>query len=222
MPNLRPPAAAMAHPPIVERPADCAPAGDGELTDGGRPAGGYTRRPGAPCAVAQAPAAGADVHHGAGERQQRPLVGARRQCRRNCSESSPFAYVPWARRVGPGPQLMAALELHGLAFGRYQVFHRKHVDGRSLFCVASLIEPGTFDIAAMAEPGVSRRHLVCRAAGTDRAARNGGRAVADRTRLGRGIVRHDPGRERDAPVAAARGRIARGCCAISDLACRGN
>jgi cell division protein ZipA len=50
-----------------------------------------------------------------------------------------------------GPQLMAAFELHGLAFGRYQVFHRRHVDGRSLFCVASLIEPGTFDVAAMAE-----------------------------------------------------------------------
>jgi cell division protein ZipA len=50
-----------------------------------------------------------------------------------------------------GVQLMAVLELHGLAFGRYQVFHRKHVDGRSLFCVASLIEPGTFDLAAMPE-----------------------------------------------------------------------
>jgi cell division protein ZipA len=50
-----------------------------------------------------------------------------------------------------GTQLMAALELHGLAFGRYQVFHRKHVDGRSLFCVASLIEPGTFDVAQMPE-----------------------------------------------------------------------
>jgi cell division protein ZipA len=48
-----------------------------------------------------------------------------------------------------GPQLMEALELHGLAFGRYQVFHRKHVDGRSLFCAASLIEPGTFDMAVM-------------------------------------------------------------------------
>jgi cell division protein ZipA len=48
-----------------------------------------------------------------------------------------------------GTQLMAALELHGLAFGRYQVFHRKHVDGRSLFCAASLIEPGTFDMAVM-------------------------------------------------------------------------
>jgi hypothetical protein len=48
-----------------------------------------------------------------------------------------------------GSQLMGALESLGLAFGRYQVFHRKHTDGRSLFCVASLIEPGTFDIAAM-------------------------------------------------------------------------
>jgi cell division protein ZipA len=49
-----------------------------------------------------------------------------------------------------GPALLAALESHGLAYGRYQVFHRKHVDGRSLFCVASLIEPGSFDLAQMA------------------------------------------------------------------------
>jgi cell division protein ZipA len=50
-----------------------------------------------------------------------------------------------------GRQLLAALEQHGLAFGRYQVFHRKHPDGRSLFCVASLVEPGTFDLAEMAD-----------------------------------------------------------------------
>ncbi len=49
-----------------------------------------------------------------------------------------------------GATLLSALELHGLAYGRYQVFHRRHVDGRSLFCVASLIEPGTFDVARMA------------------------------------------------------------------------
>jgi hypothetical protein len=48
-----------------------------------------------------------------------------------------------------GATLLSALELHGLAYGRYQVFHRRHVDGRSLFCVASLIEPGTFDVAQM-------------------------------------------------------------------------
>jgi cell division protein ZipA len=50
----------------------------------------------------------------------------------------------------PGATLISTLEQHGLAYGRYQVYHRKHVDGRSIFCVASLIEPGTFDAARMA------------------------------------------------------------------------
>jgi cell division protein ZipA len=49
----------------------------------------------------------------------------------------------------PGATLLSALELNGLAYGRYQVFHRRHTDGRSLFCVASLVEPGTFDVARM-------------------------------------------------------------------------
>jgi cell division protein ZipA len=49
----------------------------------------------------------------------------------------------------PGTTLLSALELNGLAYGRYQVFHRRHTDGRSLFCVASLVEPGTFDVARM-------------------------------------------------------------------------
>ena len=49
-----------------------------------------------------------------------------------------------------GVALLTALEAHGLAFGRYQVFHRRHSDGRSLFCAASLVEPGTFDISRMA------------------------------------------------------------------------
>lgn len=48
-----------------------------------------------------------------------------------------------------GTDLLAALEDHGLGFGRYKVFHRKHNDGRTLFCAASLVEPGTFDRAGM-------------------------------------------------------------------------
>jgi cell division protein ZipA len=48
-----------------------------------------------------------------------------------------------------GAALMSALEALGLAFGRYQVYHRKHNDGRSIFCVASLVEPGTFDLSTM-------------------------------------------------------------------------
>jgi cell division protein ZipA len=45
----------------------------------------------------------------------------------------------------PGNRLLAALAAQGLEFGRYQVYHRMHDDGRSLFAVASLVEPGTFD-----------------------------------------------------------------------------
>jgi cell division protein ZipA len=48
-----------------------------------------------------------------------------------------------------GRQLLAALERQGLVHGRYQVYHRKHTDGSSLFCVASLVEPGSFDPAQM-------------------------------------------------------------------------
>ncbi len=48
-----------------------------------------------------------------------------------------------------GVTLLAALNDHGLAHGRYQVFHRKHSDGRTLFCAASLVEPGTFNLAQM-------------------------------------------------------------------------
>jgi len=53
--------------------------------------------------------------------------------------------APW-----DGAALMAALEAQGMAFGRYQVFHRRHADGRSLFCAASLVEPGTFNLSQMA------------------------------------------------------------------------
>jgi FtsZ-interacting cell division protein ZipA len=48
-----------------------------------------------------------------------------------------------------GLDLMMALENHGLAYGRYNVFHRKHSDGRTLFCAASLVEPGVFNLAKM-------------------------------------------------------------------------
>ncbi len=48
-----------------------------------------------------------------------------------------------------GADLRNALEALGLAHGRLQVYHRKHHDGRSIFCVASLVEPGTFDLSTM-------------------------------------------------------------------------
>ena len=48
-----------------------------------------------------------------------------------------------------GADLLDALDTHGMGYGRYKVFHRKHTDGRTLFCAASLVEPGTFDIDKM-------------------------------------------------------------------------
>ena len=58
-----------------------------------------------------------------------------------------------------GQRLLDAFELQGLAYGRYQVFHRNHADGRSLFCVASLVEPGTFDLERM--PSQEFRGVAC-------------------------------------------------------------
>jgi FtsZ-interacting cell division protein ZipA len=54
-------------------------------------------------------------------------------------------------RMWPGADVLAVLEDLGLAHGRYQVFHRRHSDGRTLFCAASLVEPGTFNPVTMPE-----------------------------------------------------------------------
>jgi len=48
-----------------------------------------------------------------------------------------------------GAELLAALRSEGLDFGRYEIFHRLHDDGRPIYSVASLREPGTFDIETM-------------------------------------------------------------------------
>ena len=42
-----------------------------------------------------------------------------------------------------GAQLLAALNAEGLEHGRYEIFHRLHDDGRPIYSVASLREPGT-------------------------------------------------------------------------------
>jgi cell division protein ZipA len=57
-----------------------------------------------------------------------------------------------------GADLRAALEAEGLSFGPYSIFHREREDGKSLLYVASMMEPGSFDIARMDEqefPGIS-------------------------------------------------------------------
>jgi cell division protein ZipA len=57
-----------------------------------------------------------------------------------------------------GAELLEALRSEGLSFGRYEIFHRLHDDGRPIFSVASLKEPGTFDPGEMPEthyPGIA-------------------------------------------------------------------
>ena len=49
----------------------------------------------------------------------------------------------------PGKLLRDALEAEGLQHGKYDVFHRLSDDGVSIFSVASMVEPGTFDLEEM-------------------------------------------------------------------------
>jgi cell division protein ZipA len=57
-----------------------------------------------------------------------------------------------------GAELRAALEAEALEYGPYSIFHRAREDGKTLFYVASMMEPGSFDLARMDEqqfPGIS-------------------------------------------------------------------
>jgi cell division protein ZipA len=48
-----------------------------------------------------------------------------------------------------GKQLREAIEAEGLRYGKYSIFHREREDGKTLFFVASMMEPGSFDLAKM-------------------------------------------------------------------------
>jgi cell division protein ZipA len=57
-----------------------------------------------------------------------------------------------------GDAVIDALESEGLHFGKYSIFHRERDDGKSIFYVASMIEPGSFDregMPSMSFPGIS-------------------------------------------------------------------
>jgi cell division protein ZipA len=57
-----------------------------------------------------------------------------------------------------GARLLETLRTESLEHGRYDVFHRLHTDGVSIFSIASMVEPGTFDVERMPEiqyPGIT-------------------------------------------------------------------
>lgn len=57
-----------------------------------------------------------------------------------------------------GAKLQEVLAAELLVHGKYDIFHREHGDGQAIFSIASMVEPGTFDLEKMSEtlyPGVT-------------------------------------------------------------------
>ena len=57
-----------------------------------------------------------------------------------------------------GAKLMESLLAESLQHGKYGIFHRLHTDGNIVFSIASMVEPGTFDLEKMGEtlyPGMT-------------------------------------------------------------------
>lgn len=57
-----------------------------------------------------------------------------------------------------GAKLRAAFATQGLTYGKYEIFHHVHANGTTLFSVASMVEPGSFDLPNMDStpyPGVT-------------------------------------------------------------------
>ena len=57
-----------------------------------------------------------------------------------------------------GAKLLEALLAESLQHGKYNIFHRLHADGSIVFSVASMVEPGAFDLEKMGEtlyPGMT-------------------------------------------------------------------
>ncbi len=66
-----------------------------------------------------------------------------------------IAFAP--QRV-EGTKLLEALLAETLQHGKYGIFHRVHSDGSIVFSIASMVEPGTFDLEKMSEtlyPGIT-------------------------------------------------------------------
>lgn len=64
--------------------------------------------------------------------------------------------IPMPERV-PGKELLSLLQSERLQYGKFNIFHRLH-DSGTVFSVASMVEPGTFDPPSMAEqqfPGIT-------------------------------------------------------------------
>ena len=58
----------------------------------------------------------------------------------------------------PGREVVDSLRDEGLTFGKYSIFHRERDDGKTMFFIASMVEPGSFDLDRVDDqsfPGIS-------------------------------------------------------------------
>jgi cell division protein ZipA len=104
-----------------------------------------------------------DVVRQPGQLPEAPVPAAKPAAGNNKPASNPAARrkiialrLPMAERVA-GEQLLSLLQREQLQHGKFGIFHRMH-DAQSVFSVASMVEPGTFDPGAMAQqqfPGVT-------------------------------------------------------------------
>ena len=84
---------------------------------------------------------------------QAPTLSMSRRRRRGASSGARSSRCAWPHRPQRYRRVRScceALEAESLQYGKYEVFHRLHDDGASVFSVASMVEPGTFDLERMA------------------------------------------------------------------------
>lgn len=89
----------------------------------------------------------------------------------------------------PGSDVLEALKISALQFGRYQVFHRLEGEGEeapSVFSVASMLEPGTLDLQTLPEMTLPGLTLFMVLPGP----RNGVAAYADMLATARRLAQH--------------------------------
>jgi len=111
------------------------------------------------------PAAAHPIAEAPSPRQAAASAAERDESARGSSELPSLHQKLVALRLVPrgpdpiaGAALRAALDGEGLRFGRYSIYHWQRADGRAIYSVASLVEPGSFDAARIDEqhfPGIS-------------------------------------------------------------------
>jgi cell division protein ZipA len=120
--------------------------------------------PAPPASRAPAPSASASSGAEARRPAARTAPAPERREERPAEPPSTLQKIVALRLVGAdgarieGARLRGALEAEGMRFGKYSIFHRQRADGRALYSVASLLEPGSFDIDRMDSevyPGIS-------------------------------------------------------------------